>query len=248
MSENSKVWPKVLIALGIVLLILLADQVLKYWVKTNMTLAQEISVFGNWFILHFTENDGMAFGLKLGGVTGKLLLTSFRILAVSAIGYYLFHQIKKGISTGLVVLIAFILAGAIGNIIDSVFYGVYFTESTVLNLATPAEAGAGYSDWFRGKVVDMLYFPVIETFYPDWFPLWGGQRLIFFRPVFNIADAAISIGVFSILLFQREAFMPPKEMNQVEESVSNLSEPQEGTPSPSEISDATDHVDSSNNA
>jgi len=213
LSERSQVRSKVLIAFGIVVLVLLADQVLKYWIKTNMTLAQEINILGNWFILHFTENDGMAFGLELGGITGKLLLTSFRILAVSAISYYLVHQIKKGISTGLVILISFILAGAVGNIIDSVFYGVLFTESTFMTKASLAGDLPGYSGWFRGKVVDMLYFPVIETHYPDWFPRWGGQKFIFFRPVFNIADASISLGVFSILLFQRQAFMPPKEQN-----------------------------------
>ena len=185
-----------------------------------MTLGEELPVFGDWFILHFTENDGMAFGLELGGVTGKFILTFFRIVAVIAITYYLITQIIRGISTVLVVLIACILAGAIGNILDSVFYGRFFTESTFLTQAVWAPETGGYSDWFRGKVVDMLYFPIIETRYPEWIPKLGGRSFIFFRPVFNIADAAISNGVFSILLFQRQAFMPEKK---VEDSVTEAS-------------------------
>lgn len=199
-----------MLATLVVVLILLVDQILKFWIKTHMTLGEEIPVMGDWFVLHFTENDGMAFGLKLGGVTGKFVLTFFRILAVVAITYYLISQIIKGISTVLVVLIACILAGAIGNILDSVFYGRFFTESTFLTEAVWAPETGGYSGWFRGKVVDMLYFPIIETHYPEWVPKFGGRTFIFFRPVFNIADAAISIGVFSILLFQRHAFMPEK--------------------------------------
>lgn len=210
MAEQSRYWPRLLAASALVILILLADQILKYWVKTNMTLAQEIHVAGNWFILHFTENDGMAFGLKFGGATGKLILTSFRILAVIGIGYYLMLQVRKGISMTLTLLMACILAGAMGNIIDSVFYGHYFTESTFLTKAIVAAPGEGYSSWFRGKVVDMFYFPIIESHYPIWIPKLGGREFIFFRPVFNLADAAISIGVFSILIFYRNEFLSPK--------------------------------------
>ncbi|MCB9246293.1 MAG: lipoprotein signal peptidase [Flavobacteriales bacterium] len=221
-------------AFAIVVLILVADQILKYWVKTNMTLAQEIHVAGNWFVLHFTENDGMAFGLKFGGITGKLILTSFRIVAVIAIAYYLFIQVKKGISLTLTLLMACILAGAMGNIIDSVFYGHYFTESTFLTKAIVAP-GAGYSTWFRGKVVDMLYFPLIETHYPSWVPKLGGREFIFFRPVFNLADAAISVGVFSILIFFRNEFIANPQANDSEETaIASDSEEVEDSFDPSE--------------
>ena len=229
-----------LLATLAVVLILFVDQLLKFWIKTNMTLGEELPVFGDWFILHFTENDGMAFGLKLGGVTGKFVLTFFRIVAVIAITYYLISQIIKGISMVLVVLIACILAGAIGNILDSVFYGRFFTESTFLTHAVWAPETGGYSGWFRGKVVDMLYFPIIEAHYPEWVPKLGGRSFIFFRPVFNIADAAISVGVFSILLFQRQAFMPEKKEETtnvegskiVEETAESTEEtaPEESTP------------------
>lgn len=210
---------KILAALSLVFLVLLADQMLKFWVKTNMSLAQEIAVAGKWFILHFTENDGMAFGLKFGGTAGKLILTSFRIIAVIAIGYYLYTQIRKGISMTLTLLIACILAGAIGNIIDSVFYGRFFTESTFLTKASLVPSGEGYSNWFRGKVVDMFYFPIIESNYPKWVPILGGREFIFFRPVFNLADASISVGVFAILLFYRNAFTHTDETSQVKAEV-----------------------------
>lgn len=181
-----------------------------------MTIGEEIHVFGNWFILHFTENNGMAFGLSLGGDTGKLILTSFRLVAVLGIAYYLITQVKQGISTSLVVLISFILAGALGNIIDSVFYGHFFSESNYFTQAELVQGGSGYSGWLKGKVVDMLYFPIIETHYPSWIPKLGGRTFIFFRPVFNIADAAISVGVFSILAFHRKSFIFSKEEEAIE--------------------------------
>lgn len=170
-----------------------------------MRLGENIHVAGDWFILHFTENNGMAFGLEFAGNWGKLFLTFFRLIAVGGIVYYLSSQIRRNISTGTIMLISLILAGALGNIIDSVFYGTWFTESRYMEIATWAP-GNGYSTYFKGKVVDMLYFPILEGAYPSWFPWVGGKEFIFFRPVFNLADAAISIGVISILLFKRDLF------------------------------------------
>jgi signal peptidase II len=176
----------------LVVFILIVDQVTKYLVKTRMHVGEEINVAGNWFIIHFTENNGMAFGLEFEGMYGKLLLTLFRIVAVFGIIWYLRRLIKTYGHPGLILSVACILAGAAGNIIDSVFYGVWFD----------------YAPLLHGRVVDMLYFPVIETHYPDWFPVesWRGQDFVFFRPVFNIADTAISIGVITILIFQKSFF------------------------------------------
>lgn len=178
------------------------DQSLKVWVLKNMYLGQTKPMLGNWFYLHFTENNGMAFGVELGGVTGKLILTGFRLLAVAGIVWYLLKQIRQQAHQGLVICITLILAGALGNIIDSLFYGVWFE-----NLVTYDDRGK----FLLGRVVDMLYFPVIETRYPDWFPFWGGQDFTFFRPIFNIADASISTGVLSIIAFQKRFFAKPHE-------------------------------------
>lgn len=162
-----------------------------------MYLGQTKSMIGNWFFLHFTENNGMAFGVELGGITGKLILTAFRLLAVAGIIWYLIKQVNSKANKGLIICISLILAGAIGNIIDSVFYGVWFTD-----YVTYDDKGK----FFLGRVVDMLYFPIIETRYPSWFPFWGGQDLTFFRPIFNIADASISSGVIAIIVFQKKFF------------------------------------------
>lgn len=183
-----------------------------------MTIGQEIDVMGDWFKLHFTENEGMAFGYELPGSWGKLILTIFRLCAVGGIIYYLVYQIKRNLDTGSVVLISLILAGAMGNIIDSVFYGTWFTESTGLGLATWASDGPGYGKLLHGKVVDMFYFPLFKGTYPDWFPVKAGRSFTFFSAIFNIADAAISIGLFAILIFKRNLFAAKKD-NDTEEVV-----------------------------
>jgi len=190
----------------IIILILILDQILKLWVKTHMTLGQNIAVSGHWFYIHFTENEGMAFGMKLGGNFGKLFLSLFRIVAVIIIGWWLYKVTRKKVSNGLIFCISLILAGAIGNIIDSAFYGLIFSESTFMQVAGLFPAGGGYGPFLHGKVVDMLYFPLIQGYYPAWFPFFGGQDFIFFRPVFNIADSAITVGVILLITFQAKFF------------------------------------------
>lgn len=188
----------------IILLILVADQTLKILVKTHMNLYQQIPFFGNWGILHFVENNGMAFGLALPGSLGKILLTSFRVMAVVAIGFYLRHLIRIKAHTGLIITLSMVMAGAMGNIIDSLFYGVLFSSSSPVAAATLFPADGGYAPLFQGKVVDMFYFPLIKGNYPQWFR--GGDSFIFFRPVFNIADSSISVAVAIILFRQRHFF------------------------------------------
>ena len=173
----------------VVLGVLILDQAFKLWIRSTMYLGEEIKIF-DWFRLHFTENSGIAFGLQFGGDIGKVFLTLFRMAAATGIGYILVLLLRKGVRWGMILSVALILAGAIGNIIDSLFYGLIFD----------------YSGLFFGRVVDMLYFPLFEGFIPGWVPIWGGQHLIFFRPVFNIADSAITTGVIAILLFYRNLF------------------------------------------
>ncbi len=182
-----------------------------------MTLGQSIKVFGNWFQIHFTENYGMAFGIEFSGEYGKLLLSIFRIIAVLIIGFYLARQIKKPAHTGLIVCISLIMAGAIGNIIDSSFYGLIFSESLFNKPAVFMPEGGGYASFLHGKVVDMLYFPIIQTRLPEWIPFRGGEPFIFFRPVFNIADSAITIGVFSLIIYQKRFFGKAQKINKPEE-------------------------------
>lgn len=201
----------------IIFLVLLIDQSFKFWIKTNMTISEQFPLLGEWFFIHFTENNGMAFGFELDGAYGKLILSLFRIAAVGGIGYYLWVLVKEKAPKGLIASIALILAGALGNIIDSAFYGLIFSESTYYEMAGFLPADGGYAPILHGKVVDMLWFPLMEGIFPDWFPIWGGEPYMFFRPVFNIADAAISVGVGMIIVFQRRYFVRPKTAPSAEE-------------------------------
>lgn len=195
MTKNAK------IALLVVAAVLIIDQVFKIWVKTHFALGDEVNVLGEWFRLHFVENNGMAFGMQLSGDSwGKLVLSLFRIVAIGFIGVGLVKLCRAEGKLGLVVCIALVLAGAVGNIIDSVFYGVIFNSSWG-QIATLFPAEGGYGSFLHGRVVDMLYFPLIEGVWPEWVPFWGGQSFLFFRPVFNIADSAICVGMFVLILF-----------------------------------------------
>jgi len=191
--------PKGATAIIVIFLVILADQALKIWVKTNMYLYESIEIT-SWFKICFVENNGMAFGIE---VIGKLFLSVFRIIAVFFIAYYLFLLAKKNYNHSYIACIALIFAGAFGNIIDSVFYGEIFTESTPYHIASLVPVGEGYSSWLHGKVVDMFYFPIINTTFPSWMPLVGGEPFIFFSPIFNIADTAISVGIVLLLIFYR---------------------------------------------
>ncbi len=189
----------------IILLILFLDQVLKIWIKSNMMLGDEIIIAKNWFIIHFVENNGMAFGIEFGNSIGKYFLSIFRIIAIGAIGWYLAKLWKREVPFGLIVCFSLIMAGAIGNILDSAFYGLIFNDSYG-KIATLFPAGGGYSSFLQGRVVDMFYFPLISGNYPSWFPFVGGDSFIFFRPVFNMADSSITVGIISILIFYRRFF------------------------------------------
>lgn len=189
-----------------IILILLIDQIVKIWIKTHMTLGESFPVFGNWFQIYFIENNGMAFGMQLGGAMGKLLLSLFRIALAGFIIHYIYKLIRAKTPTGILVGVALILVGAIGNIFDSLFYGLIFSESTFTEVSTLFPDGGGYAPFLFGRVVDMLYFPIINTTLPDWFPIWGGEEFVFFRPIFNIADSCITTGVVYMLLFHRRFF------------------------------------------
>ncbi len=199
----------------IVALILIIDQILKIVVKTNMSYGQSVHILGDWFLIRFIENPGMAFGIDIPGRSGKIMLTLFRIVAVIAIIWYMQKLLRQNARTGLIVCLSLILAGAMGNIIDSAFYGFLFDKGTIYNeqirqwitySGTAKLDFSGYTGFLRGCVVDMLYFPIIETNIPDWFPFMKGEHFVFFRPIFNIADSSISVGVALILIFQKRLF------------------------------------------
>ena len=188
-----------------IILILIIDQILKIWVKTHMQIGDEIHLFGKFGMLHFIENNGMAFGMEMGGKPGKFILSLFRIVAIFGIGWFLSSLINKKANLGLILAVSAIMAGAIGNIIDGAFYGLIFSESfNQPAILFPPEGG--YSSFLHGKVVDMFYFPVINTLWPNWSPIKPGESFVFFRPVFNVADSAITCGVISIILFQKRMF------------------------------------------
>jgi len=222
-------------ALLIVFLVILADQVLKIYIKTHFANGDDVRIMGSWFRLHFIENEGMAYGMKLSeSPIGKIVLSSFRLLAV-IFGFYLLKKlVTKGYSKGMLICGSLILAGAMGNLLDSMFYGLIFSDSPyscfsgnydnlhnmIQNHNQTAVAhftgfGHGYGKFLTGKVVDMLYFPILETTMPRWVPVLGGKNFIFFEPVFNIADAAISVGVITLLIFQKRLVHKPAEGNAV---------------------------------
>ncbi|MDR1259094.1 MAG: lipoprotein signal peptidase [Tannerellaceae bacterium] len=185
-------------AMSVIIVFLILDQALKIWIKTHMQLHESIEITP-WFYIYFTENPGMAFGIE---IIGKLFLTLFRIIAVIFIAYYLHKIIKENYKLSYIACIALVFAGAIGNIIDSIFYGVIFDHS-VGQVAAFMPEGGGYDNWLHGKVVDMFYFPIIDTVLPEWIPVWGGNDFIFFRPIFNLADSGICVGVFILFIFYR---------------------------------------------
>lgn len=181
--------------------ILIIDQIVKILVKTRMFMGEDIPLIGEWCRLHFVENEGFAFGMAIGGKVGKIVLTLFRFFASGAILWYLLHSIKKGMRTSLTICLSLIFVGAVGNLIDSCFYGIIFNESCY-NLAQLFPAEGGYAPFLQGRVVDMFYFPIIDTTWPDWMPIWGGKPLVFFNAIFNVADAAITVGAIWLIIDQ----------------------------------------------
>ena len=201
------------ISTAVIAAVLIIDQWSKFWIKLNMSYGEEFLILGqSWARIHFVENEGMAFGISLGAETGKLLLTLFRMVAAGFLVFIIRSLIKTKESIGLIVSFSLILAGAVGNIIDSAIYGQIFSASYYHGdpaVLFPEEGG--YASFLHGKVVDMFYFPIIDTTLPDWLPIWGGEPFLFFQPVFNVADAAITTGIISILLFYRRFFREQKQ-------------------------------------
>ena len=205
MKQSKRLLTDGRLAILIVVAFLVIDQLIKIWVKTNMMLHESIRVT-NWFYISFIENSGMAYGMQLGS---KLVLSLFRIAAIGVLGYYIWLQVRQHARTGYIVCLAMVLAGAAGNLIDCMFYGLVFNASSPYYVSYFVEFGTGYAPFLMGKVVDMFYFPLIVTTWPDWMPIWGGQEFIFFSPVFNFADSCISVGVAILVLFYR------KEISQI---------------------------------
>lgn len=193
-----------------VFIVLLADQILKFWIKLHLYPGQQIEVIPNFFYLHFTENEGMAFGLKWGGSIGKLILSIFRIFAIGAIVWLIREAVVRKYHIGLVFSMSLILAGAVGNMIDSAFYGLIFDQNP-LRVAQLFPKQGGYAPFLYGEVVDMLYFPIFSGRYPDGLPIIGGRHFVFFGAIFNIADSAITVGVAIIFLFQKRFFKIPEK-------------------------------------
>jgi len=205
-------------AVLVILAILLIDQAIKIWVKTSMTLHENIHVT-DWFYIAFIENNGMAFGMQLGS---KILLSLFRIVAISLLGYYICQLVRRGAKTGYIILLSMVLAGAAGNLIDCMFYGLVFNASSPYYVSYFVPFGTGYAPFLMGKVVDMFYFPLIESDWPQWMPFVGGDHFVFFSPVFNFADASISVSVVWLLLFYRKEISSislSKTVGQPEEQV-----------------------------
>ena len=200
MKSSARLLTKGRMAVLVILAILLIDQIIKIWVKTSMTLHESIHIT-DWFYIAFIENNGMAFGMQLGS---KIVLSLFRVIAISLLGYYILQQVRRGVKTGYIVCLAMVLAGAAGNLIDCMFYGLVFNESSPYYLSYFVPFGTGYAPFLMGKVVDMFYFPLIETDWPSWVPIVGGDHFVFFSPVFNFADASISVSVALLLLFYRK--------------------------------------------
>jgi signal peptidase II len=200
--------------------IVIADQALKIFIKTSFNLNEEVHVIGEWFRLHFVENEGMAYGLSFGGETGKIILTLFRLAAVIFGVWYIWHIIQKKYHKGFIICVALIFSGALGNLIDSMFYGLIFEESIngSMNVARMFPEH-GYAGFLHGRVVDMLYFPIIRNaHFPNWVPVWGGEEFEFFRPIFNLADMAISSGVIAMFIWQKRFFpeQKPEQQSTVE--------------------------------
>lgn len=204
-------------AAGIVILVLAIDQIIKILVKTHLCLHESVHVT-DWFYISFVENNGMAYGMT---ILPKLALSLFRIVAVAVIGWYIYKMVKTRARTLYVVLLSMIMAGAAGNILDSMFYGLVFSESTPFQVAQWMPFGEGYGEFLKGRVVDMFYFPIIDTDLPSWIPFWGGEHFIFFSPVFNFADASISVGVVALLLFCRKELATISLSSKVQEDDSD---------------------------
>lgn len=188
------------------ILLLVVDQISKIWIKTNMTINEAFAVAGDWFFIRFIENNGAAYGFELGGEYGKLALSLFRVVAIIVLAWYINSLVRKRAKISIIVCFTLVFAGALGNIIDCAVYGMIFSESTPFEVAKFVPWGQGYSTFLHGAVVDMLYFPIIDTVLPEWVPIYGGEPYIFFSPIFNLADSYISVGFIYMLLFERKFF------------------------------------------